>query len=110
MPWILPAKVAEQAFAALAVRGELALIAFYGLTSTAAFGLLDFTGKGLKVRGVTEGDSIPDQFIPQLVELHMQGRFPLQHLVKYYELDSINQAIDDQASGATIKPIVRMRH
>lgn len=103
-------KVAEQAFAALAPRGELALIAFYGLTATASFSLLDFTGKGLKVRGVTEGDAIPQQFIPKLVDLHMQGRFPLERMVKYYELESINQAIDDQASGATIKPIVRIKH
>lgn len=100
--------VAQQLYAALAVRGELALIAFYGLTATATFGLLEFTGKGLKVRGVTEGDAIPEQFIPKLVDLHMAGRFPLDKLVKYYDLDAINQAIEDQASGATIKPIVRM--
>jgi aryl-alcohol dehydrogenase len=101
-------KIAEQAFAALAPRGELALIAFYGLTATASFSLLDLTGKGLKVRGVTEGDAIPEQFIPRLVELHMQGRFPLEHLIRYYDLEAINQAVDDQASGATIKPVVRM--
>jgi aryl-alcohol dehydrogenase len=101
-------EVAQQAFAALAVRGELALVAFYGITPTVSFGLLDFTGKGLKVRGVTEGDAVPADFIPRLVELHMAGRFPLDRLVKYYPLASINGAIEDQASGATIKPIVRI--
>jgi aryl-alcohol dehydrogenase len=84
------------------------LIAFYGITTTAAFGLLEFTSKGLKVRGVTEGDAVPSEFIPRLVALHMAGRFPLEKLVKYYPLASINAAIQDQASGATIKPIVRM--
>lgn len=103
-------QAAQQIFSSLAVRGELALIAFYGLTATASFGLLDFTGKGLTVRGVTEGDSIPDEFIPRLLDLHMQGKFPLDKLVKYYEFEAINQALDDQESGATIKPIVRMRH
>jgi aryl-alcohol dehydrogenase len=83
-------EVAQQMFSALAVRGELVLVAFYGLTATISFGLLETTGKGLKVRGVTEGDSIPDQFIPRLVDLHMQGRFPLDRLVKYYDLASIN--------------------
>jgi aryl-alcohol dehydrogenase len=101
------AEIAQQAFASLAVRGELALIAFYGLTTTAAFSLLDFTGKGLKVRGVTEGDAVPADFIPRLVDLHMAGRFPLEKLVKYYPLSAINAAVDDQASGAVIKPIVR---
>jgi aryl-alcohol dehydrogenase len=103
-------QVVQQAFAALAVRGELAVIAFYGLTATASLSMLDFTSKGLKMRGVTEGDSIPDQFIPRLVDLHMEGRFPLDRLVKPYTLDSIDDAIDDQASGATIKPIVYMPH
>lgn len=101
-------EVAEQVFAGLAMRGELALISFYGLTASASFGLLEFTGKGLKVRGVTEGDAIPEQFIPQLVDLHMDGRLPLERLVKYYDLERINEAMNDQDSGATIKPIVRM--
>lgn len=99
--------MAEAAYAALAMRGELALIAFYGITPKASFGLLDFTGKGLKVRGVTEGDAVPDDFIPRLLELQMAGRFPLEKLVKYYPFSAINQAMADQASGATIKPIVR---
>ncbi len=103
-------QAAQQIFSSLAVRGELALIAFYGLTAAASFGLLEFIGKGLKVRGVTEGDSIPEEFIPRLLDLHMEGRFPLHRLVKYYDFDSINQALDDQESGATIKPIVRMTH
>jgi aryl-alcohol dehydrogenase len=37
----------------------------------------------------------------------MAGRFPLDKLVKYYALTDINAAVDDQASGAVIKPIVR---
>jgi aryl-alcohol dehydrogenase len=101
-------QVAQQLFASLAMRGELALIAFYGLEAAVTFGTLDFIGKGLKVRGVTEGDSIPEQFIPRLIDLYMEGRFPVDRLVKYYAFDSINQALEDQDSGATIKPIVRM--
>jgi aryl-alcohol dehydrogenase len=102
-------QVAQQIFSSLAVRGELALIAFYGLTATASFGLLEFIGKGLKVRGVTEGDSVPEEFIPRLVNLHMEGKFPLERLVKFYDFVSINEALEDQESGATIKPIVRMK-
>jgi hypothetical protein len=48
---------------------------------------------------VTEGDAVPSEFIPRLVALHMAGRFPLEKLVKYYPLASINAAIEDQASG-----------
>lgn len=63
---------------------------------------------GRTVRGILEGDSIPDIFIPQLVDLIMEGRFPLERLVTYYDFDQINQAVDDSEEGRTIKPILKM--
>ena len=45
-------------------------------------------------------------FIPRLVELWKQGRFPLDKLVKTYKLDDINTAFSDSESGATVKPVV----
>lgn len=63
---------------------------------------------GRTVRGILEGDSVPDIFIPQLVELIMQERFPLARLVTYYNLDQINQAVDDAEEGRTIKPIIKI--
>ena len=33
-------------------------------------------GKG--IRGILEGESVPDIFIPQLIELNAQGRFPFE--------------------------------
>lgn len=55
--------------------------------------------------GVIEGDSIPKIFIPQLIALYKQGKFPFDRLVQFYELDQINQAFADSASGAVIKPV-----
>jgi aryl-alcohol dehydrogenase len=60
------------------------------------------------IMGVVEGDSVPDVFVPQLLDLHMHGRFPFDRLVTYYDFDQINQAAADAESGATIKPILRM--
>jgi aryl-alcohol dehydrogenase len=58
--------------------------------------------------GVVEGDSVPDIVIPQLLDLHMQGRFPFDRLVRIYDFDQINQAAADAASGTAIKPIIRI--
>lgn len=58
--------------------------------------------------GVVEGDSVPDIFVPQLLDLYMQGRFPFDKLVRFYDFDQINQAAEDAASGETIKPILRL--
>lgn len=63
---------------------------------------------GRTVRGIIEGDSVPDVFIPRLLELYAQGRFPFDRLVRYYDLDGINQAAADSESGGVIKPILRM--
>jgi aryl-alcohol dehydrogenase len=38
-------------------------------------------GKG--IRGILEGESVPDIFIPQLIELNAQGRFPFEKLMKF---------------------------
>jgi aryl-alcohol dehydrogenase len=63
---------------------------------------------GRKVRGIVEGDSAPDILIPQLIELQKQGRFPYDRLLKFYDMEDINQAIADSESGTVVKPVVRM--
>jgi aryl-alcohol dehydrogenase len=65
---------------------------------------------GRAVRGILEGDAVPDQFIPALIELNRQGRFPFEKLVKVYDLKDINQAAHDSETGAVIKPVLRMPH
>lgn len=61
---------------------------------------------GKTIRGIVEGDSTPKQFIPQLVKLYQQGRFPFDKLVKFYPFEQINQAAADSEKGITLKPIV----
>ncbi|MEQ8515075.1 MAG: NAD(P)-dependent alcohol dehydrogenase [Chromatocurvus sp.] len=62
---------------------------------------------GRTVRGIIEGDSDRDVFIPRLVDLYQQGRFPFDKLVKYYSLDQIQQAVEDTEAGKVLKAIVR---
>jgi aryl-alcohol dehydrogenase len=63
---------------------------------------------GRTIRGLLQGDSVPDVFIPLLIDLWMDGRFPLEKLVTFYPFDAIDQAMADNDSGAAIKPILRM--
>ncbi|WP_353099735.1 NAD(P)-dependent alcohol dehydrogenase [Myroides odoratus] len=65
---------------------------------------------GVAVRSVIEGDSIPDLFIPRLIQLHLDGVFPFDKMITFYELDEINQAVEDSGKGIVIKPIIRMPH
>jgi aryl-alcohol dehydrogenase len=73
-----------------------------------SFDVNDLMILGKAIRGILEGESVPDIFIPQLIELNAQGRFPFEKLLKFYSLDQINQAAQDSEKGSTIKPIIRL--
>jgi len=66
--------------------------------------------RGQSVRGFIEGNSIPDIFIPSLVQLYMEGRFPFDRLVRKYPFSAINQAIEDMHTGSTIKAVLIPEH
>jgi aryl-alcohol dehydrogenase len=63
---------------------------------------------GRRLIGIVEGSARPQQFIPRLIDLYRQGRFPFDRLVRYYPFADINQAIDDSEHGVSVKPILRM--
>ena len=63
---------------------------------------------GRTLRGVIEGDSEPHVFIPKLVEMYRQGRFPLDRLVEFYEFSEINRAVEDSEQGRVVKAVLRM--
>jgi aryl-alcohol dehydrogenase len=63
---------------------------------------------GRVVHGVIQGESRPKEFIPQLVDLLMQGKMPVDRMITFYDIADINCAAQDSASGATIKPVLRM--
>jgi aryl-alcohol dehydrogenase len=69
-----------------------------------------FLQNGRTVRGVIQGDSVPKQFIPLLVDHIMAGRFPIDRLITFYPLADINRAAAESSAGKTIKPVLRMPH
>ena len=50
---------------------------------------------------------MPDRFIPSLVDLYMQGRFPFDQLIEYFPFESINEAVEKTESGEVIKAVLR---
>jgi aryl-alcohol dehydrogenase len=68
---------------------------------------MDALMNGRTVKGILGGDAIPDLFIPNLIELYSQGRFPFDRLITFYPFDEINQAIEDMEKGHVIKPVLR---
>ena len=68
---------------------------------------MDLIMNGRTVRGIIEGDAIPDLFIPKLIELYKQGRFPFDRMITFYPFEEINKAIEDMENGRVIKPVLK---
>jgi aryl-alcohol dehydrogenase len=63
---------------------------------------------GRSIRGIIMGDANPDVFIPALIDLHSQGRFPFDRLVALYRFDEINEAVAAAEEGRVVKPVLQM--
>ena len=94
------------AIGALGTRGTCALIASQGPQQQVPVSVVHMMGGGRGVRGVIEGDSVPQLFIPMLADLHAQGRLPFDRLVKTYPFERINDALRDAEAGTAIKPVL----
>lgn len=54
------------------------------------------------IKGVIEGDTVPQSYIPKLVSFYQNGKFPVNKLSKFYDLEQIDQAFEDSKTGKSI--------
>jgi aryl-alcohol dehydrogenase len=69
---------------------------------------MPFLQQGRTLRGVVQGESLPKEFIPRLVDLIVAGKFPIEKMIKFYDFADINLAAEESSSGIAIKPVLRM--
>ena len=63
---------------------------------------------GHTIKGIIEGDSEPDVFIPQMMDLYRQGKFPFERLIRTYPFADINRAVAEQHHGDCVKVVLLM--
>ncbi|AZC18540.1 MULTISPECIES: NAD(P)-dependent alcohol dehydrogenase [Pseudomonas] len=61
---------------------------------------------GIIFKGIIEGDSDPQQSIPELISLYQEGRLPIDRLVSDFPLSQINEAVAAQHAGTCVKPVL----
>jgi aryl-alcohol dehydrogenase len=99
--------VIQSGLNALARLGTLGLVGVPTSTdASVTFNMGQLLGMGITIRGVSMGDSDPDVFIPQLIELYRKGRMPFDALIKTYRLQDINLAVQDQHDGKVVKAVL----
>lgn len=86
--------------------GHCALVGAAPAGTQANLNIGDLLTSGITITMVVEGDSVPGIFIPTLIDLYQQGRFPFDRLIRHYPIDEINQAFSDAESGVSLKPVL----
>lgn len=98
--------VLRDAAQALAFRGTLIAVGNTTFGTEAPFEIGQSQVKGWTFTMNVQGSSVYQEFIPQLIELWKQGRFPFEKLVRTYPFAQISQGFQDSADGTTIKPVL----
>ncbi|MFB7634801.1 NAD(P)-dependent alcohol dehydrogenase [Streptomyces sp. NPDC056149] len=97
--------VITQAIGALTQRGTLALV---GVGGRAEFDIMTVLTKGIRIRGVIEGDAAPADFIPQLITRYREGLLPLDEIITEFPFHDIERAAQAATTGEVIKPVLRL--
>jgi aryl-alcohol dehydrogenase len=61
---------------------------------------------GRTVTGVIAGSSQPQVFLPRLLELYRQGRFPVDRLMRHFPFEDINEALAAVRAGSVGKAVL----
>jgi aryl-alcohol dehydrogenase len=93
----------------LANKAKVGLVGLPGaLDAALPLPIVQWITTGGTVRGIVEGDSDPDVFLPELIAHHRGGRLPYDRFVRTYPFDQINEAIADAHAGKAIKVVLTL--
>jgi aryl-alcohol dehydrogenase len=99
--------VIEAAVGGLTNRGTVGLVGVpRDPTAALSLNLIHAMVIGITVKGIVEGDSDPDVFIPELLELHAAGRFPFDKMITKVPFTQINEAVELQHRGEAVKVVL----
>ncbi|EGF97805.1 uncharacterized protein MELLADRAFT_51144 [Melampsora larici-populina 98AG31] len=96
----------KEAYGSLANGGMLCLVGIARPGTKMDFDPLAHVNDMKTVQGCLEGDCVPSDLIPRLIQLNKEGQFPFYQLCKKYPIDKFGEAMNDMKTGKVIKPIL----
>jgi S-(hydroxymethyl)mycothiol dehydrogenase len=101
----------QQAFFARDLAGTVVLVGVPTPNLTVPeIPLLEFFGRGGALKSSWYGDCLPERDFPMLVELHLQGRLPLEKFVsETITLDDVETAFGRMERGEVLRSVVLLR-
>jgi S-(hydroxymethyl)mycothiol dehydrogenase len=97
----------KQAFYGRDLAGTVVLVGVPTPEMKLEMPLLDFFGRGGSLKSSWYGDCLPSRDFPMLVDLHLQGRLPLDRFVtETIALDEVEAAFDKMHHGDVLRSVV----
>lgn len=96
----------EHAIARLASGGTCGMVIAPHMGSKYPFAPSEVFKRAANLQGIIQGSSVPQTFIPRLLEMQRQGRFPFHRLISRYRFEDINAAFNDARNGLVVKPVL----
>ena len=100
-------KVFEQAFYARDLAGTVVQVGVPNPEMRIELPMIDFFGRGGRLKPSWYGDCLPSRDFPMLIDLHLQGRLPLEKFVsETIGLDGVEEAFDKMERGEVLRSVV----
>jgi S-(hydroxymethyl)mycothiol dehydrogenase len=97
----------KQAFYARDLAGTAVLVGVPTPEMTVELPLIDVFGRGGATKSSWYGDCLPSRDFPMLVDLHLQGRLPLEKFVtETIGLDDVEAAFEKMHKGEVLRSVV----
>ncbi len=97
----------KQAFYARDLAGTVVLVGVPTPEMQLELPLLDVFGRGGQLKSSWYGDCLPSRDFPMLVDLHLQGRLPLEKFVsETIALDAVEEAFAKMNRGEVLRSVV----
>jgi S-(hydroxymethyl)mycothiol dehydrogenase len=99
--------VFEQAFYARDLAGRVILVGVPTPEMKIELPLIEVFGRGGAVKSSWYGDCLPSRDFPMLIDLYLQGRFPLdQFVTEAVGLDDVEEAFEHLRQGEVLRSVV----
>ncbi|GAA5868180.1 hypothetical protein JCM1840_006172 [Sporobolomyces johnsonii] len=100
------ARVLETAWKSVRYAGTVVSLGNPGPGIKPPFDINDQVNSAKIWMGCVEGDSNPPEFIPFLMKLYEEGKFPVDRLSRTFPVEQFDAAVQAMKSGEVIKPII----
>jgi S-(hydroxymethyl)mycothiol dehydrogenase len=97
----------KQAFYARDLAGTVVLVGVPDPTMTLEVPMIDVFGRGGSLKSSWYGDCLPSRDFPTMIDLHLQGRLPLERFVtETIGLDDVEAAFAKMQTGQVLRSVV----